>query len=55
MPIDCYAINTYLPEGTINVSEKSIDGVILVHRHEFYEIEQILRGGGIYNNDGIDY
>ncbi|MBQ8578075.1 MAG: AraC family transcriptional regulator [Clostridia bacterium] len=55
MPIDCYAINTYLPEGTINVSEKSIDGVILVHRHEFYEIELILRGGGIYNIDGIDY
>lgn len=55
MLIQRHSVDYWLKNKAIDISIKDICGEVLVHRHEFYEIELILSGGGFYNIDGIDY
>ena len=45
----------WIKNDSVDVSIKDIVGPVTVHWHEFYEIELILSGDGIYHIDGIDY
>ena len=45
----------WIKSNSIDVSVKDLRGNVEIHWHEFYEIELILDGAGIYNVDGIDY
>ncbi len=55
MIIGRHPVSYWIENGAVDVSIKGIEGAVTVHRHEFYEIELILEGGGVYNIDGIDY
>lgn len=55
MLISRHKINYWIKNNSIDVSIKDIYGPVDIHWHEFYEIELILEGAGIYNVDGIDY
>lgn len=55
MIIERHAVDYWIKNKSIDFSIKEIAGNVSVHRHEFYEIELILEGSGIYNIDGIDY
>lgn len=55
MNIERHSIDYWIKNKSIDFSIKEINGKVKVHRHEFYEIELILSGGGIYTIDGIDY
>ena len=45
----------YLGKEDISAVRKSFDGKYKSHWHEFYEIEYIISGSGIYEIDGIEY
>jgi len=45
----------WIKKNSLDVSIKNISGMVTAHWHEFYEIELILEGSGVYNIDGIDY
>ena len=45
----------YLGEEDISAVKKNFDGKYKSHWHEFYEIEYIVSGSGIYEIDGIEY
>lgn len=47
--------SNWIKNNAIDVSIKDISGDVSVHWHEFYEIELILNGSGIYNIDGTEY
>ena len=53
--IQRHSIDYWIKNKSIDVSVKDIEGLVAIHRHEFYEIEIILDGAGVYNIDGIDY
>ncbi len=55
MNIERHSIDYWIKNKSIDFSIKEISGNVKVHRHEFYEIELILSGSGIYTIDGIDY
>ena len=55
MLIQRHSVNYWIKNRTADFSIKTLNGNVSVHRHEFYEIELILQGSGIYNVDGIDY
>ena len=45
----------WIKNNSIDVSIKNISGIVDIHWHEFYEIEILLSGSGVYTIDGIDY
>lgn len=45
----------WIKNKIVDVSVKQLNGHVEEHWHEFYEIELILSGSGIYTIDGIDY
>ena len=47
--------NKYIENEYISASKKHRDSVYNTHWHEFFEIEYILSGSGIYVIDGIEY
>lgn len=55
MVISRHKTDYWIKNNSVDVSIKDICGQVDVHWHEFYEIELILEGAGIYNVDGIDY
>ena len=55
MAVSRYRTELWIPNRSIEVSEKEISGWASEHWHEFYEIELILEGSGTYTIDGIDY
>ena len=55
MIISRHKIDYWIKNNSADISIKDICGPVDIHWHEFYEIELILEGGGIYNVDGIDY
>ena len=55
MLIQRHSVNFWLKNKTVDFSIKTLNGNVAVHRHEFYEIELILEGSGVYNIDGINY
>lgn len=55
MLITRHKTNYWIKNNYIDISIKDICGPVDIHWHEFYEIELILDGTGIYNVDGIDY
>ena len=55
MQISRHRTDYWIKNDSVDVSIKDIEGPVAIHWHEFYEIELILSGGGIYHIDGIDY
>ena len=55
MAITRHRTDYWIKNDLVDVSIKDIVGPVAIHWHEFYEIELILEGAGIYNIDGIDY
>lgn len=55
MQISRHKTDYWIKNDSIDVSIKDIAGPVTVHWHEFYEIELILSGGGVYHIDGVDY
>ena len=55
MQISRHKTNHWIKNDSVDVSIKDITGPVTIHWHEFYEIELILSGGGVYHIDGIDY
>ena len=53
--ISRYKKDLCIKNNSIDVSIKDIFGSVDMHWHEFYEIEIILDGEGVYTIDGIDY
>jgi len=45
----------YIGSGAIVARERTIQGEYIPHRHEFYELEYILSGSGIYRIDDREY
>ena len=44
-----------ISDGFISASKKRISGEFITHWHEFYEIEYIISGSGMYTVDGVEY
>lgn len=55
MDIPKYSIDKYIENNFFNARERSIKHNYKVHWHEFYELEVILDGDGVYNIDGVNY
>ena len=55
MAVSRYRTELCIPNRSIEVSEKEISGWASEHWHEFYELEVILDGDGVYNIDGVNY
>ena len=55
MIITRHKTDAWIKNNSVDVSVKDIHGDVTIHWHEFYEIELILDGSGIYSIDGIDY
>lgn len=55
MQISRHKTDFWIKNDSVDVSIKDIVGPVTIHWHEFYEIELILSGGGVYHIDGIDY
>lgn len=55
MVISRHKTDFWIRNNSLDVSIKDISGSVETHWHEFYEIELILDGKGIYSVDGIDY
>ncbi len=55
MSVPRHRTDYWIKNNNVDVSIKTLNGHVDVHWHEFYEIELILSGSGIYNVDGIDY
>lgn len=55
MPVSRHRTDYWIKNSYIDVSKKELYGHVDEHWHEFYEIELIISGSGIYNIDGINY
>lgn len=53
--ISRHKTDEWIKNDFVDVSIKEIDGDVDTHWHEFYEIELILDGEGIYCVDGVEY
>lgn len=45
----------HIPNGTVYAVKKQCVGYFAAHGHEFFELEYILDGSGVYEIDGIAY
>lgn len=50
-----YNNSNYISNGFIAASKKRFNVLQVPHSHDFFEIEFILEGTGIYEVDGVDY
>ncbi|MBQ9736091.1 MAG: helix-turn-helix transcriptional regulator [Clostridia bacterium] len=55
MAMQRHSVDTWIENSKIDVSIKNICGAVDVHWHEFYEIEIILSGEGVYTIDDTHY
>lgn len=55
MAVSRHRTDYWIKNNNVDVSIKTLNGHVDVHWHEFYEIELILTGSGVYNIDGIGY
>ena len=55
MEISRHRTDFWIKNNWVDVSVKEIEGSVAVHWHEFYEIEVILEGEGVYTVDGKEY
>ena len=50
-----YSTEEYILNGELSASLKIVKGNCPPHPHDFFEIEYVLDGSGVYNVDGVDH
>ena len=55
MNIPQYSSDKYIKSNYFNARKRCLFGKVAMHLHDFYELELIIDGEGIYNIDGINY
>ena len=55
MSIDRFAVHQYVQNSLVTISFRDSPQDWDVHCHEFYEIELVVAGSGVYSIDGTDY
>lgn len=50
-----FLTTSYIKNGYISATKKSINANVSAHWHEFYEIEYFISGSGTCNLDGVEY
>lgn len=55
MTVELLKNRDYIKNNMLSASEKRFTGACEYHRHDFFEIELILDGGGVYELDGVPY
>lgn len=53
--ISIYSHKQLIPENSMRVVRKNVQGKTETHTHDYFEIEYIVSGSGVYIIDGISY